>query len=88
MNHKQGARVLQIHHPEYIRPTTVLELVYGSQASSAIFQPNLFSSFPNQVMWWKGRVKEHERSYGKASEYYERVYEKHPTIEHLNSLAR
>jgi len=39
-------------------------------------------------MWWKGRLKELERSYGQASEFYERVYEKQPTIDRLNRLAR
>ncbi|CAB1115628.1 unnamed protein product [Ectocarpus sp. CCAP 1310/34] len=40
------------------------------------------------VVWWKGRLKELERSYGQASAYFELVYEKDPTIEHLNHLAR
>ncbi|CAM9252597.1 unnamed protein product, partial [Ectocarpus sp. 12 AP-2014] len=39
------------------------------------------------VVWWKGRLKELERSYGQATAYFELVYEKDPTIEHLNHLA-
>ncbi|CAM9131600.1 unnamed protein product, partial [Scytosiphon promiscuus] len=37
--------------------------------------------------WWRGRIEEHQRNYGAASEYYEQVYEKDPTIGHLNRLA-
>lgn len=39
-------------------------------------------------MWWKGRVKELEGSYLQASNLYEQVYEKQPTIDRLNRLAR
>lgn len=41
-----------------------------------------------QVLWWKGRVKEFEGNYAQASQFYERVHEKQPTIDRLNRLAR
>lgn len=41
-----------------------------------------------KVVWWKGRVKELEGSYPQASELYERVHERQPTIDRLNRLAR